>query len=123
MPLPYVTTSTLAWGSFILTPTNGNANGNAFIAEDFSITEGSFVQGRMDANGAPNGAFMVAEAITGRGTLQLASNTSLAPERGDEFSRSLRPGKNALTFFFTEIGLPKKQRDFDTVEVQFREKI
>lgn len=123
MSLPYQTSATLAWGSFILTPTTGNANGVAFIAEDFEVTEPTFVQSRHDANGAPNGAFMVAEARTGRGTLQLAANTTLAPEPSDEFTRVLRYGKNAVTFFFTEVGLPKKARDFDTVTVQFREKV
>lgn len=123
MSLPYSTSATLAWGSFILSPTTGNANGVSFIAEDFEVTEPSFIGQRHDQNGAPNGAFQVAEARTGRGTLQLAANTTLAPERSDEFTRVLRYNTAATTFFFTEVGLPKRARDFDIVHVQFREKI
>ena len=123
MSLPYATASTLPWGSFVLTPSSGIASGVAFIAEDFDCTEPATVVDRTTELGAPNGAFMTAQARTARGTLQLAANTTLAPERGDEFSRVLRPNTTAVTFFFTEIGIPVKSRDFHTVQVTAREKI
>lgn len=123
MALTYTTTSNFAWGTFILTPTTGVANGVGFIADDFTSTGGTWLAERNDNVGNPNGALGGIIPITGRGTLQLANANVAAPYQFDEFSRALRPGQNANTFFFTEIGLPKKQRDFDVVEVTFREKV
>lgn len=123
MSLPYSTSATLPWGSFVLVPTTGNANGVSFIADDFEVTEPANLVERHTELGAPNGAFMTEMPRTGRGTLQLAANTTLAPERGDEFARSLRPNASNVTFFFTEISLPKRARDFHTVTVSFREKV
>ena len=123
MALTYNTGSNFAWGTFVLTPTSGIANGVGFIAEDFTSTAGTWLAERQDNVGNPNGALGGVVPITGRGTLQLANANVSAPYVFDEFTRSLRPGANANTFFFTEIGLPKKQRDFDTVEVTFREKV
>jgi len=123
MALTYNTTSTYAWGTFVLTPSSGAANGVGFIAEDFSATQGTWLADRKDNVGNPNGALGGMEAITGRGTLQLANANVVAPQPFDEFTRVLRPGASANTFFFTEISFPKKQRDFDVVEITFREKV
>lgn len=123
MPLPYTTSATIAWGSFVFQPTTGNANTNVFIAEDFEVTEPSFVGSRLDQNGAPNGAFMVAEARTGRGTLQIANTATVIPERGDEFSHAVRVGQANVTFFLTELTLTKRNRDFNSFAITFREKI
>jgi hypothetical protein len=123
MALTYNTTSNFAWGTFVLTPTSGAATGVGFIADDFSVTQGTWLAERNDNVGNPNGALGGITAPTGRGTLQLANANVVAPQPFDEFSRALRPGATANTWFFTEIGLPKKQRDFDVVEVTFREKV
>jgi hypothetical protein len=123
MALPYSTSATLPWGSFTLTTTSGNANGTSYIAEDFEVTESAQLTERPTALGAPNGAFLVDSARTGRGTLQLASTSTVAPDNGDEFVRSLRPNAANVTFFFTEISLPRRVRDFHMVNVTFREKI
>lgn len=119
----YQTGTNFAWGTFVLTPTTGISNGVGFIADDFTSTSPTWLTDRKDNVGNPNGALGGTEPITGRGTLQLANANVVAPYPFDEFSKSLRFGQNANTFFFTEIGLPKKQRDFDVVEVTFREKI
>lgn len=123
MALTYNTTNTYAWGTFIATFTSGAANGNSFIVEDATFTESTWVSDRKDNVGNPNGALGGIEPGTGRATLQLANANVIAPHRFDEFTRSLRPGAAANTFFLTEVGLPKKQRDFDVVEITFREKI
>lgn len=123
MALTYNTGSNFAWGTFVLTPTSGIATGVGFIADDFVSTHPTWLADRKDNVGNPNGALGGVEPINGRGTLQLANANVAAPYPFDEFSRALRPGQNANTFFFTEIGLPKKQRDFDVVEVTFREKV
>lgn len=123
MATSYQTGSNFAWGTFVLTPSSGVANGVGFIAEDFTSTEPTWITQRNDNVGNPNGAVGGVEPVTGRGTLQLANANVVAPHRFDEFTRSLRPGANANTFFFTEVGFPKRQREFDVVEVTFREKI
>lgn len=123
MALTYNTTSGYAWGTFVCTFTAGAANGNSFIVDDATFTEGTWLAERKDNVGNPNGALGGIEAGTGRGTLQLANANVVAPQRFDEFTRVLRPGAAANTFFLTEVGLPKKQRDFDVVEITFREKI
>lgn len=122
MALPY-STATLPWGSFVLTTTSGNANGTAYIAQDFEVTEPAQLTERTTELGAPNGAFLTESARTGRGTLQLAATTTVAPDRGDEFIRSLRPNGANVTFFFTEVSLPRSARDFHVVNVTFREKV
>lgn len=123
MALPYSTSATLPWGSFVLTTTTGNANGTSYIAEDFEVTESSQLTERPTHLGAPNGAFLVESARTGRGTLQLASTATVAPDNGDEFIRILRPNTANVTFFFTEVSLPQRVRDFHMVNVTFRQKI
>lgn len=123
MATNYQTGSNFAWGTFVLQTTAGASNGNIYMAEDFSVSEPTWLAERKDNVGNPYGALGGVEPITGRGTLQLANTSHIAPQRFDEFTRVLRPGAAANTFFFTEIGLPKKQRDFDVVEVTFREKV
>lgn len=123
MPLIYSSGSNLAWGTFVLTTTSGASNGNIYMADDFVATEPTWLSQRHDNVGGPNGTIGGCEPITGRGTLQLANTSHVAPQRFDEFTRVLRPGAAANTFFFTEIGLPKRQRDFDVVEVTFQEKV
>lgn len=123
MALPYNSTGTIPWGSFILVPTTGIATGVNFIANDFECTEPTEIIDRKTALNAPNGFILTEQARTGRGELQLETTSTLAPERGDEFTKVLRPGTSAKTFVFTEIGLPKKQNGIDVVPVQFREKI
>ena len=123
MALTYTTSTNLAWGTFVLTPSSGAANGVGFIAEEFSASQPTWLAERKDNVGNPNGAVGGVEPITGRGTLQLANANVVAPQPFDEFTRILRPGATANTFFFTEVSFPKKQRDFDVVEVTFREKV
>lgn len=122
MATTYQTGSNYAWGSFILTTTSGASNGNIYIVEDSVFNEGTWSTDRQDNVGNPNGWIGGLERGTGRMTVQLANTSHRAPERFDEFTRVLRPGANANTFAFTEIGLPKKQRDFDVVELTFKEK-
>lgn len=122
MATNYQTGSNFAWGSFVLTTTSGASNGNIYIVEDSEFNETTWVTDRKDNVGNPNGAIGGVEAGAGRMTVQLANTTHLPPHRFDEFTRVLRPGASANTFFFTEIGLPKKQRDFDVVQLTFREK-
>jgi hypothetical protein len=122
MPLTYSSASNLAWGTFVLTTTSGASNGNIYMTEDFVATEPTWLAQRQDNVGGYSATIGGCEPITGRGTLQLANTSHVAPQRFDEFTRVLRPGANANTFFFTEIGLPKRQRDFDVVEVTFQEK-
>lgn len=123
MALTYNTTNTYAWGTFVCTFTSGSSNGNAYIADEATFTESTWVADRKDNVGNPNGALGGIDAGTGRMTLQIANSNVKAPHRFDEFTRSLRVGEAANTFFLTSVGLPKRQRDFDVVEVEFREKI
>ncbi len=122
MATTYQTGSNYAWGSFVLTTTSGASNGNIYIVEDSEFNEGTWQTHRQDNVGNPNGWIGGLEPGEGRARLQLANTSHLPPHRFDEFTRVLRPGASANTFAFTSIGLPKKQRDFDVVEVTFKEK-
>lgn len=123
MALTYNTTNTYAWGTFVMLFTAGSQNGNSFMVDDATFTESTWLADRKDNVGNPNGALGGVEPSSGRATLQIANTNVVAPQRFDEFTRVLRTGQAANTFFLTSVGLPKKQRDFDTVEIEFREKI
>ncbi len=122
MALTYATGSNYAWGSFVLQTTSGASNGNIYIVEDSEFNEGTWTTDRNDNVGNPNGWIGGLERGEGRARLQLANTSHLAPHRFDEFTRVLRAGAAANTFAFITVGLPKKQRDFDVVEVTFKEK-
>lgn len=121
MSLPYLTNAAIGFGSIILTPISGNANGVAFIANEFVMTEPTAVSDRTTALGAPNGYVMFQDKRTATGQLQLATNATLAPENGDEFIFN-RPNAGNITFAFQEIGIPRRPRDLWVVDFQALEK-
>lgn len=121
MSLPYLTNASIGYGSIIVTPTTGNAVNVAFIANDFTLTEGTEQSMRTTELGAPNGYVMFRERKTVRGQLQLASNSTLAPENGDEFIYN-RPNSGNATYAFSEIGIPRRPRDLWVVDFQALEK-
>jgi hypothetical protein len=130
MALPYLTSPNIGYGSKIITPINGNANGVAFIANEFDVTEPSAQTTRTTELGAPNGWIGFAERRTGRGQLQLATNVTILPERGDNFiyGRQTNTVNGAavvvnVNFAFIEIGLPYRPRDFWVVDFQALESI
>lgn len=121
MALPYLTTASIGFGSIILTPTTGNAANVAFIANEFTLTEPTEQTMRTTELGAPNGYVMFKDRRTVRGQLQLATNTTLAPECGDEFIFN-RPNAGNITFAMSEIGIPRRPRDLWVVDFQALEK-
>ena len=121
MSLPYLTTASIGYGSIIITPTSGNSNGVAFIANDFTLTEGTEQTTRTTELGAPNGFVMFRERKTARGQLQMATNATVAPDNGDEFIFN-RPNTGNVTMVFSEIGIPRRPRDIWVVDFQALEK-
>lgn len=121
MALPYLTNAAIGYGSIIITPTTGNANGVSFIANEFVMTEPSAVTDRTTELGAPNGFVMFRDKRTATGQLQLATNATLAPENGDEFIFN-RPNAGNVTLVFQEIGIPRRPRDIWSVDFQALEK-
>lgn len=126
MSLPYLVASNYGYGSEIITPTTGNANGVAFIAEESNPTRSLAKTTRETELGAPNGWIGFAERRTWRGTLQVATNISAHPDAGDEFVLQRITNNNTaqnITFVFDEMGEPKRQRDFWKIEATALEKI
>lgn len=130
MAIPYLTNPAFGYGSVIITPNGGNANGISFIAEESNPTRTLAVVTRETELGAPNGWIGFRERTPWRGTLQLATNVTPHPDVGDEFILSRitsGDGTNApntvnTTFVFNEIGEPKRQRDFWKMEAVATEK-
>jgi hypothetical protein len=122
MALTYNTTPTYRWGTTPVTLTTGPQIGNTFITDEFTTTEPTWLAERKDNVGNPNGALGGIDPITGRATLQVANANVNAPQRFDEFTANLRTGVQN-TFFLTEVSQPKRQRDFDVIEITFREKV
>jgi len=130
MAIPYLVAPNYGYGSIILTPTTGNANGVAFIAEESTPTRTLAKTPRETELGAPNGWIGFQERRTWRGTLQLATNVTAHPDTGDEFilsqittSTNGTPATVNVTYAFDEIGEPKRQRDFWKIEAAATEKI
>ena len=125
MSLPYLVNPNYGFGSIILTPTTGNANGVAFIAEEHEVTEPTEQTKRTTELGGPNGWIGFQERRMTRGKLQLATNTTALPDRGDNYiySRTTNGASININMVFIEIGLPKRPRDFWTVDFQALEAI
>ncbi len=125
MAIPYLVSPNYGYGSVIITPTTGNANGVAFIAEESTPTRTLAKTTRETELGAPNGWIGFQERRTWRGTLQLATNVTAHPDAGDEFILPvITSNANSVnvTFAFDEIGEPKRQRDFWKIEAAATEK-
>ncbi len=125
MAIPYLVSPNYGYGSVIITPTTGNANGVAFIAEESTPTRTLAKTTRETELGAPNGWIGFQERRTWRGTLQLATNVTAHPDAGDEFVLPvITSNANSVnvTFAFDEIGEPKRQRDFWKIEAAATEK-
>lgn len=122
MSLPYASPTSIGYGSIIATMTTGNANGVAFIANEFTLTEPTAEASRTTELGAPNGFVLFREPSTATGQLQLATNVTLAPECSDEFIFN-RPNRGNITLVMTEIGIPRRPREIWVVDFQAREKI
>jgi hypothetical protein len=129
MAIPYLTNPAFGYGSVIITPTTGNANGVSFIAEESTPSATLAKVTRETELGAPNGWIGFQERRTWRGTLQLQTNTTAHPDRGDEFilgqqtaTTNGTPVVVNITFAFDDIGEPKRQRDFWKIEAAATEK-
>ncbi len=126
MSLPYLSFAGAPFGSILLTFTTGNANGVAFIAEESDPVEPTAQTTRTTELGAPNGWVGFQERRTFRGKLQVATNITNYPDRGDEFILSRRTtNTNSInvTMALIEIGQPQRPRDFWTLDVQGLEKV
>lgn len=125
MAIPYLTNPAFGYGSIILTPTTGNANGTAFIANESTPAIALAKVTRETDLGAPNGWIGFQERRTWRGTLQLATNATSHPDAGDEFilaRQTVNSNTVNVTFAFDEVSEPKRQRDFWVVEGTATEK-
>lgn len=130
MSVPYLTNAAYGYGSVIITPTTGNANGIAFIAEESTPGRSLSKTTRETELGAPNGWIGFRERDSWRGTLQVATNVTPRPDIGDEFILpriTSGDGTNApntvnVTYVFDDVGQPKRQRDFWKIEGSATEK-
>ncbi|HEX2656135.1 MAG TPA: hypothetical protein VHN11_21135 [Xanthobacteraceae bacterium] len=129
MSVPYLVSPNYGYGSVIITPTTGNANGVSFIAEESTPTATLAKTTRETELGAPNGWIGFQERRTWRGTLQIATNVTAHPDVGDEFilpritaSPNSTPTVVNVTFAFDDMGEPKRQRDFWKLEAAATEK-
>lgn len=116
MPIPYLTTATLPYGTRVITVATVG-----YIANSFTTSQSLNVIDRQDALGAPNGAIGIRQPITGSASLQLATASTQIPDAGDEFG-TLVDGVS-ITFFITERSLPEEQAGFKTVDISFRESV
>lgn len=116
MPVPYVTTANLPYGSRVVT-----IDATGYIANNFSVSESLNVIERTDALGAPNGAVGIAQARTGSAQLQLATTSTSYPDRGDEFTTAVKGG--SATFFITEASYPEEAGGFKVIDINFRESV
>lgn len=118
MPLPYLTTATLPYGTRTIT-----IGGVLYIANNFNATKAGFVFRRQTDLGAPNGAAMVDEAGTANFQLQLASTATTYPQLGVTFNTTTSWGGAATTFFVQSVGQPEEQRGFKVVDVSAEEAV
>ena len=116
MPIPYLTSANLPYGSRVIT-----AAGLGYIAQNFSLDHSLNLIERTDELGAPNGAVGINTARTGSAQLQLATSAITVPAVGDEFSTDVRG--TAVTFFFVSVGTPEESSSFKVVDVNFRESV
>lgn len=116
MPIPYLTTANLPYGSRVLT-----INSIGYIANNFSTSQGLNVIERMDQNGAPNGAVGIQTARTGSAQLQMALSTTTFPTAGLSFTVSIDAA--TVTFFLTSVGRPEEAQSFKVADISFRESV
>ena len=116
MPVPYLTSPTLPYGSRVVT-----IGSTGYIAQSFSVSESLNVIERTDELGAPNGAVGIQQARTGSAQLQLATSATTYPGYGDAFSSSVKGA--SVTFFITESSMPEEAQGFKVVDISFRESI
>ena len=113
MAIPYLTTSTLPYGS--RTVTIGTLG---FIANNFSTSSSLNVIESQDDLCAPNGAVGIRTASTVSAQLQVSAVTYLNTFTvGDAFSA------DSVTYFLTDISKPEDAQNFKVVDVSFREAI
>lgn len=130
MSLPYAFPNNAGYGTRILTFSTGNANGVAFICNEYDPSEPSAITARLTELGAPNGFVEFAEARTARASLQFATNATACPDRGDELITTRRTTATNgvsntinVTYVVESLGMPERPRDFWMLDAQLREKI
>ena len=116
MPIPYLTTATLPYGTRVVT-----INAVGYIASSWTTTQSLNVIDRQDSLGAPSGAVGIRTPITGSTTLQLATASTTYPSVGDAFASN--DAATSITFFITERTAPEEQQGFKTVDISFRESV
>lgn len=121
MSLPYLTNANYGYGSEVVVMTSGNSNTVGFIAEEHDPSEPTAQTTRTTELGAPNGFIAFAERRTYRGKFQVASNATNYFDRGDTFIVPRKTtGVNYVNFTYAviDMGLPKRPRDFWSIDVQ-----
>jgi hypothetical protein len=112
MAIPYLTSTTLPYGSRVVT-----IGAVGYIANNYSVSQSLNVIERQDSLGAPNGAIGIQQAKTGSAQVQLATSSTTAPAAGDTFSA------DSVTYFLTEISKPEEAQGFKVVDISFRESV
>jgi hypothetical protein len=112
MPIPYTTTTTLPYGSRVVT-----IGAVGYIANNFSTSQSLNVIERTDSLGAPNGAVGIRQANTGSAQLQLATSSTTIPSAGDVVT------VDATGYFLTEVSRPEEAQGFKVVDISFRESV
>lgn len=93
----------VVFGSQVLTIANRSNANQAYIAEAFSLDDGSNVTVRNNEKGVPNGQFFRDTVPTGSATLQLADEEILLPKKYAEFD-AIEVGGSSVTLIVTKVG-------------------
>ena len=122
MAIPYLSPSTIPYGSRVVTFTfSGGGTGGA-ILERFEVTDGTWEVARHDQLGAPNGFVLGAEPRSGTATAQLASTSTTYVARGDTFNCNVK-NATSITFVVSQATDPEEPRGLKMQNITFREVI
>ncbi len=112
----YDDTNNIPWDSQLVT-----IGGTAFIAEDFTATEGSNTVVSNNVSGVPRAARHMKTLITGSATLQFPTGSDLTklPTILQTFTAQYRG--TAKTWVLTEVGEPQKSGQETKVPIKFAE--
>lgn len=94
-------------------------NGTSYVAEEIDFEEKSTAIYRHNEVNVPNGGVYITGLITGKMTLQLASNTTPIPENQSIVSMTFRG--TPKTFVVTDVNQPQKQNEIHKIKMTITE--
>lgn len=94
-------------------------NGVDYVAEEIEFTEKSTAIYRRDEVNVPNGGVYIQDLVTGKMTLQLASNTTPVPEGQSIVTMTFRG--TPRTWVITNVSQPQKQDEIHKMKMEITE--